>query len=64
MKSVNIITKAPQVRLKRDNNKVIRRVLCYAAVLLGTVALLIGCPDDAGNDRCYPNRGYQGTECR
>ena len=49
MKIFNIIPKAPQVRLKRGNNKGIRRTLCYAAVLLGVVALLIGCPDDAGN---------------
>ena len=49
MKSFNITTKAPQVRLKR-NNKAIRGTLCYAAVLLGIVALLIGCPDDMADD--------------
>ena len=36
------------MRLKRDNNKGIRGTLCYAAALLGIVALLTGCPDDAG----------------
>ena len=44
----NITTKAPQVLL-RKNNKGIRCTLCYAAVLLGIAALLIGCPDTTGN---------------
>ena len=61
MKSVNIITKAPQVRLKRNNNKGIRRVLCYTAVVLGIMALLIGCPDDAGTGNGDSNDGVTGT---
>ena len=48
MKNTNIITKAPQVLLKK-NNTGIRHTLCYAACFLGIVALLIGCPDDNGN---------------
>ena len=50
MKNSSIYAKAPQVRLSlKKNNKGIRRTLCYAAVLLGIVALLIGCPDATGN---------------
>ena len=49
MKNTNIITKVLQVLLKRNNTTAIRRTLCYAAVLLGIAALLIGCPDSAGD---------------
>ena len=61
MKSFNSITKTPQVRLKRDNNKGIRGTLCYAAVLLGIVALLIGCPDSAGDGNGDANGDAVGT---
>ena len=49
MKNVNIIPKAPQVRLHRNNTIAIRHTLCYAAALLGIVTLLIGCPDNMGD---------------
>ena len=49
MKSFDIIPKAPQVRLKRNNTTAIRCTLCYAAVVLGIVALLLGCPDSTGD---------------
>ena len=61
MNSFNIIPKAPQVRLKRGNNKGIRGTLCYAAVLLGIVALLIGCPDSAGDGNGDSNGDAVGT---
>ena len=50
MKSINIITKATRLHLKQNNTTGIRCTLCYAAVVLGIVALLIGCPDSMGND--------------
>ena len=59
MKSVNIILKAPRVCLKRNNTTAIRRTLCYAAVLLGIVALLIGCPDDMADDNGTPTEATQ-----
>ena len=59
MKSFNIIAKAPQVLLKKENTIAIRRTLCYAAVVLGITALLIGCPDDAGTGD--DNGGVTGT---
>ena len=49
MNIFNIIPKAPQVRLKKENTTAIRHTLCYAAVLLGIVALLLGCPDSTGD---------------
>ena len=61
MKCFNIISKAPQVRSKRDNNKGIRRTLCYAAVVLGIVALLLGCPDSAGDGNGDSNGDAIGT---
>ena len=60
MKSFNIIPKVPQVRLKR-NNKAIRGTVCYAAALLGIVALLIGCPDSTGDDNGAGNGDTNGT---
>ena len=50
MKNINIITKATRLRLKQNNTTGMRCTLCYAAVVLGIVALLIGCPDSMGND--------------
>ena len=50
MKSFNIILQAPQVCLKKENTIAIRGTLCYATVVLGIVALLIGCPDSMGDD--------------
>ena len=61
MKSVNIIPKAPQVHLKRDNTTAIRHTLCYAAVVLGIVALLIGCPDSTGDGNSDANGDTSGT---
>ena len=49
MKSFSIIIKAPQVCVKKDNNKGIRRTLCCTAVVLGIAALLLGCPDSTGD---------------
>ena len=63
MKRVSITTKAPQVRLQRNNTTAIRHTLCYAAALLGITALLIGCPDntggDNGNDNGTPSEATQ-----
>ena len=61
MKSFNIITKVLQVRLKKDNTTAIRHILCYAAVLLGIAALLIGCPDSADDDNGSGNGNGNGN---
>ena len=50
MKNSTIYTKVLQVFYKKNNTTAIRRTLCYAAVLLGVVALLTGCPDSMGDD--------------
>ena len=59
MKSFDITIKALQVRLQRNNTIAIRRTLCYAAVVLGIVALLIGCPDDMADDNGTPTEATQ-----
>ena len=61
MKNVNIISKAPQVRLQRNNTTAIRGTLCYVAVVLGIMALLTGCPDDAGTGNGDSNGDTSGT---
>ena len=53
MKSIDMYVKVPQVCLKKNNTR-IRRTVCYAAVLLGVAALLIGCPDSMGDDNGTP----------
>ena len=61
MKCLNIISKAPQVRLQRNNTIAIRGTLCYVAVVLGIMALLTGCPDDAGDGNGDSNGDAIGT---